>query len=105
MGPPGRLAAQGQRLDLQQARQELKGLTTELNAARRSLQALEQSKPAAEPAKPAPPPPDTRPRYLSAELVDETLHPIHDKLVSCLRQSPDEPKSVRIAMVISGSGW
>lgn len=54
---------------------------------------------------PAPaPPPDTRPRHLSAELVIETLRPVHADLVRCLKEGPDEPKSLRIAMVVGAQG-
>lgn len=58
---------------------------------------------------PSPPPapapaPDTRPRHLSGELVDQTLRPVHAALVQCLREAPDAPKSLRIAMVVGAEG-
>ena len=59
---------------------------------------------AAAPVAAAAPAPDPRPRYLSAELVDDTLRPVHAQLVGCLKDAPEAPKSLRIAMVVGAAG-
>jgi hypothetical protein len=50
------------------------------------------------------PAPDTRPRMLTGEAVDQTLRPVHSALVQCLKEAPDAPKSLRIAMVVGAAG-
>lgn len=63
---------------------------------------VEQKPPAAPPA-PAAPPPDTRPRYLSAELIEQALKPVAQKLQKCVRDAGNAAQA-RVAMTVGGSG-
>jgi hypothetical protein len=58
---------------------------------------------AAAPAAPPAPVVDPRPRYLSAELIEETLKPIAAKLRSCVG-SAGPMAQARVAMTIDGEG-
>jgi hypothetical protein len=55
--------------------------------------------PAAAPVAPA----DTRPRYLSTEIIDAALKPVRHKLVSCLGTATGVSQA-RVAMTIDGQG-
>jgi len=72
--------------------------------------------PPAKPAAPAPepepktvaakaPPTDTRPRYLSKELIEQALKPAASKLQACLSSAAGAPATqARVSMTIDGQG-
>jgi hypothetical protein len=61
---------------------------------------------AAAPAKVAAPTPDARPRYLSAELIDQALKPVAKKLQACLSAGANANTNAqaRVSMTINGGG-
>jgi hypothetical protein len=66
--------------------------------------AEEKAAPVAAAAAPAPAPaPDPRPRYLSAELIEQTLKPVAAKLRSCVG-SAGPMAQARVAMTVGGGG-
>jgi hypothetical protein len=59
---------------------------------------------AAAPAKVAAPTPDPRPRYLSAELIDQALKPVAKKLQGCLSTAANANAQARVSMTVNGGG-
>jgi hypothetical protein len=47
---------------------------------------------------------DPRPYALDAAAVQKALRPLHDGLTRCLEADPAKPKSMRVAMIVAGSG-
>ena len=80
------------------------------DAARRAIAELNAPPVVAAPAAPAAPPPpptpapDTRPRYLSMQMVEDVLRPSERKLRACLREHGNDRPAVRISMVVDGKG-
>jgi hypothetical protein len=68
-----------------------------------AARAAEPAPVAAAPAPVAAPAPDPRPRYLSAELIDQALKPIASKLQACLNGANPNAQA-RVSMTIDGGG-
>jgi hypothetical protein len=95
-------------LSLEPVRQKAKDALAVLDT---PLPKREVAKPAPAPskAKEAAPVPvevqtDPRPYALDAEAVQKVLRPLHAGLTRCLEADPGKPKSMRVAMIVAGSG-